>query len=114
VSKIFIVYEIKGPNGYIPFIYTKNTLDSVMLDNLKNDNINYNLFDGIEKLLISDVLNNSKYHDDNTYLIPIDRELEKYDLDFILSDELIKFIKTHTNFYIIYVNYGVEILHSLV
>ena len=112
MTKIFVVYEIKGPDGYIPYIYTKNSIDNVLMDSLKG-NLSIEIFPQIEKILSRDILNGFKYTDDNIYLIPIDQQLEKHELSQILTPAFCKFVSNRNNFKIIYVDYGIPALHSL-
>ena len=113
MTKIFIVYEIKGQNGFVPFIYTKSTIDTVLMESLKKSD-SIDLFPEIEKILSKDILNNTKYSDDNLYLIPIDEELKRYSIDQILTPSFINFLEKRDNFKIVYVNYGITILHPFI
>lgn len=112
MTQIFLVYEILGPNGFLPLIYTKNTLDEIMLQSLKNENFKTQRFSEIEGVLSRDLLSGNKWNDDNIYLIPIDIELEKERIEDILTPKFFEFIKIRDNCKIIYVNYGIT-LHSL-
>lgn len=113
MTRIFVVYEIKGPTGFIPYIYTKSTIDEILMSSIK-DNLDIEIFPNVEKILSKDILDGNKYNDNDIYLIPIEEKLEKYDLSEILTPSFLNFIKNKENFKIIFVNHGVETLYPLI
>lgn len=113
MTRIFVVYEINGPNGYVPYVYTKSTLDEVLLQSLKED-LKSDIFENIEKVSSKEILDGSKYHDEHIYLIPIDSELEKFDLSEILTPKFKSFVEKRDNFKILYVNHDIPIVRTLV
>ena len=113
-NKMYIVFDIIGPNGYIPYVYNKKTLSSIMKWELNNIH-NNDYFHEIPKLSSHVLVHKNKYDDGDTYLIPIDWNLEETPLKDILTPDFLKFIKNKHNFFIIYVNYNYEQpVHSLV
>jgi len=114
MTKIFQVYDIKGPNGFLPIIYTKETLSNAMTEALKDREFKSNIFPEVEPILSKEVLDGSKYNDEHLYLVPIDRSIENIDISNILTPSLIRFMREKDNFKIVYVDYGIPALHPLV
>ena len=95
--EITIVYDYIGPNGYIPFIYTKKELPNILDKNQKNI-IKYNNFSDDTKQVLTKVLWNQKSKiKNNFYLVLVDTQLKDIPLEDILSDTLNLLIKTYPN-----------------
>ena len=107
MKKIYIVFDIIGPNGYIPYVYDKNNLSDIMEWELKNihDTI---YFEDIPKKSSYEIVNKLEYDSECTYLIPIDWSFKETAIDDILTPDFFSFINSKENFFIIYVNNDYE------
>ena len=94
-----------GPNGYIPYVYDKKTLSGILSWELRNTHTN-DYFQNIPKKHSHSLVHKNEYNDDDTYLIPIDWNLESTNVEDILTPDFFNFIKNKHNFFIIYVNYS--------
>lgn len=110
MRQIYTVYDFKTPNGYLPFIYSKDTLSDVFLTNLKGSE-DYSYFTNSEKILTKDI-DDSNLSDNNIYLIVIDIVWQDKDLSEILSPKLIDFINRSDNFLITYYNHEIPKLRT--
>ena len=113
MMEIYLVYDYKGPNGYIPFYYTKTNLSSI-LDKNQNNIITYNKFSPSTKQILTKFLWNQKSNIPyNLYLVLIDVSQKNEPIENILSDTLNLLIKTYPdNIKIIYFEHEVT-MHSL-
>ena len=110
---IYLVYDYIGPNGYIPFYYTKNLLPEI-LDNNQKKIIKYNKFSENTKQILTKKLYTTKSNiKNNLYLVLIDKSLENEKLENILSDTLILLMKNNpNNIRVIYFNHEITV-HTL-
>lgn len=113
-NKVYMVFDIIGPNGFIPYVYDKDRLVDIMKWELENiHDIKY--FEEIPKISSHDLVTKNEYDSDNTYLIPLDWCLEKTKIETILTPNFYNFIKKRHNFFIIYVDYNYEqTMHTLI
>ena len=115
VNTTYMVFDIVGPNGYVPYVYHNQTLGKVLENELKNPH-NTNYFKEIPKISSNELLHKFEYKMDDTYLIPFDWCLKLTPKEDILTPEFLKFINDKHNFFIIYVKYNYEIseMYSLI
>jgi len=106
-SKMYIVFDIIGPNGYIPYVYDNNKLSSIMNWELRNTHDN-DYFTEIPKMHSHSLVHKNEYSESDTYLIPLDWNLENTSIENILTPDFYNFVKNKHNFFIIYVNYNYE------
>jgi len=114
MMEIILVYDYIGPNGYIPFIYTKDTLSKTLDDNQK-ELIKYNKFSpNTHEMLTRDLWNTRDGIEDNFYLVLIDESLQEEPLENVLSDTLNLLIENYSNnIRVIYFNHHVE-MHTFI
>jgi hypothetical protein len=106
--KLFIAFDIIGPNGYIPYVYNKKTLPNVMEYEIKSTH-NNDYFNGTEKVSSYQLLNNpNAWNEEHTYLIPISWQLENTPISEILSPDFLKFVNSKENIFIIYTKYDYD------
>lgn len=106
-----LVYDFKTPNGYLPFTYNKQTLDSVMEFHLKNE-VKLPEFENAQMISIYEL--DKKLDNNFLYLILIDYSLKDENIENIISPLLLSYYKDVPNFQISYFDYGIKDLYSLI
>ena len=113
-NKVYMAFDIIGPNGFIPYVYDKDKLADIMKWELENTH-DTEYFKEIPKISSYELVHTNEYDSDNTYLIPLDWCLEKTKIEDILTPNFYNFIKKRHNFFIIYVDYTYEqTMHTLI
>jgi len=110
-KRVLIVYDFKTPNGYLPFTYTKETLDDVMDFHIKNE-VKLPEFENAEMISIYEL--DKKLDNNFLYMVLIDASLQKEDVKNIISPLLLSYCNDFVNFQISYFDYGIKQMYSLI
>jgi hypothetical protein len=111
-NTVYIVFDFKTPNGFLPFCYTKNSIDALLEYNLKNKK-EYDILPGTNKILTFN-LDERNINDEDLYIILIDSKLKEIEIESILSPKLNFLYNSSDNFIIHYFDYGIEQMRSLI
>jgi len=111
-KELYIVFDFKTPNGYLPFCYTKKNIINVLKYNLENK-VHFGFFNECNKILTKE-LHSSYINDQNLYIIVIDDRLKHINLNKILSPKLYNMYNESNNFHIIYHEYEISEMYSLI
>ena len=111
-KELYIVFDFKTPNGFLPHSYTHDNINQVLEFHLKND-FNFDFFKNTPKILTKD-LHESHSNNQNIFLIVIDERLKDINISKILSKKLHQLYLSSNNFHLIYHNYEISEMYSLI